>query len=50
MLLTYLLSFFHDYQTIPSHFSFDLNSTIFNVFEYGAIGNGYADDTKVTLF
>lgn len=49
MLLTYLFSLFHNNQTGPSHSSPDVNSKIFNVFDYGAIGNGYADDTKVSL-
>ena len=50
MLLTYLFSLFHNNQTAgPSHSSPDVNSKIFNVFNYGAIGNGYADDTKVSL-
>ncbi|KAF3558612.1 hypothetical protein F2Q69_00016116 [Brassica cretica] len=35
--------------TGPSHSSPDVNSKIFNVFNYGAIGNGYADDTKAFM-
>ncbi|RID65829.1 hypothetical protein BRARA_D01003 [Brassica rapa] len=49
MLLTYLFSLFHNNQTGPSHSSPDVNSKIFNVFDYGAIGNGYADDTKAFM-
>ncbi|CAN7136238.1 unnamed protein product [Brassica rapa subsp. narinosa] len=50
MLLTYLFSLFHNNQTAgPSHSSPDVNSKIFNVFNYGAIGNGYADDTKAFM-
>ncbi|CAH8359559.1 unnamed protein product [Eruca vesicaria subsp. sativa] len=49
MFLTYLFSLFHNSQIGPSHSSLDSNSKIFNVFDYGAIGDGYSDDTKAFM-
>jgi len=49
MFLNFLLSLtvFHTFQSVQSHFSLYNDNNIFNVLNYGAIGDGFSDDSKV---
>lgn len=49
MFSTFILSLtlFHIFQLVQSHYSLYHESKSFNVLNYGAIGDGFSDDSKV---